>query len=423
MTRRNLLADTALAGVVCTLLLGIAAAGGLGEATGNARGLDPTGVGLIMAATLPVAARRLAPLPVYGVVAAATLALWALDYRTDIPFGPLVAIFTLGATYGGARWGRRVWPVLAVAALVPGAGAVYVVDGYDLGDVLAPELVFWTLGLVAVWMAGDFIRLRRERIAELEDRARRTEREAERERRITAAEERTRIARELHDSAGHAINVILVQAGAARLLHQRDPAGSMHAIATIEQVARDTIGEIDGLVRALRVERAGEVGGDGAEPVPADPAAIEELVERHRAAGLRIATDLRGPRRPLPRSVAWAAYRILQEALTNAARHGRGQAQVAVEFGPEVLEITVTNPVGGAAGPGGGHGIVGMRERASLLGGTLETSRRSGTFRLYARLPHAALAGDAKVPAGSGAGQTRGAGAEAPPSAPEAAAR
>ena len=114
----------------------------------------------------------------------------------------------------------------------------------------------------------------------------RAEREAERERRLAAAEERTRIARELHDSAGHAINVILVQAGAARLLHDRDPDGSRQAITTIEEVARGTIGEIDGLVRALRE--------DAAEQVPADPAAIDELLDHHRAGGLAIATDVRG---------------------------------------------------------------------------------------------------------------------------------
>jgi signal transduction histidine kinase len=373
-----------LAGAAFGLLLGIAATGGLGDTSAEARNLDAAGVALIAAATLPVAARRIAPLPVYAVVTAAMLALWTLDYRTDIPFGPLIAIYTLGSVYGGAPWPRRIWPVLAVAAQVPLNAAIYLSDGHGIREVLVPELAAYSLLLVGTWIAGELARLRRERIAELEERARRTEREAERERRVTAAEERTRIARELHDSAGHAINVILVQAGAARLLHERDPARSRHAIATIEQVARDTIGEIDRLVRALRED-------DDGQPAPADPAAIEELVERHRAAGLRVDTALRGSRGELPRSVAWAAYRILQEALTNAARHGRGHADVAVDFGPAAVEITVTNPAGAAAGPaGGGHGIVGMRERATLLGGTLETGRENGTFRLYARLPHAA---------------------------------
>ena len=248
-----------------------------------------------------------------------------------------------------------------------------------------PGLAFWALIFVGAWIVGDRARLRRERITELEERALRTEREAARERRLAAAEERTRIARELHDSAAHAINIILVQAGAARLLHQRDPSRSQHAIATIEQVARSTIGEIDQLVHALRDDAAGQA--------PADPAALDELLDQHRAAGLAITTDLRGSRRALPRSVAWATYRILQEALTNAARHGRGSADVAVRFQPDAVEITVTNPaaVNGSA-PGGGHGIVGMRERATVLGGTFETRDSDGTFSLHARLPHSQAA-------------------------------
>jgi signal transduction histidine kinase len=253
-------------------------------------------------------------------------------------------------------------------------------------------LALWALLSATMWIAGDWTRLRRERIAELEEQARRIELETERTRRLAAAEERTRIARELHDAAGHAINVILVQAGAARLLHQRDPAGSRQAIATIEQVARGTIGEIDQLVRALRED-------EGTSP-PTDPAALEELVERHRAGGLRIAADIGGPRRALPHAVAWATYRILQEALTNATRHGRGSADVMVGFGPNAVDITVTNPtasdgsapdgpgVGHGAWHGGGHGIIGMRERATLLDGILEAGAERGTFRLHARLPY-----------------------------------
>ena len=252
-------------------------------------------------------------------------------------------------------------------------------------------MAFWALTCVAAWIAGDHTRLRRERIGELEQHAARIERETERERRLAAAEERTRIARELHDSAGHAINVILVQAGAARLLHQRDPAGSRLAISTIEDVARNTIVEIDGLVRALREDGGTEL------PVPADPAALDELLAHHRAGGLALVTEVRGTHRRLPRGVAWAAYRILQEALTNAARHGPGNAEVAVSFEPNLVDIKVTNPATNRASasadqsgsmPGGGHGIVGMRERATLLGGTLEARTENGTFCLHASIPH-----------------------------------
>jgi signal transduction histidine kinase len=151
-------------------------------------------------------------------------------------------------------------------------------------------------------------------------------------------------------------------------------------------VARGTIGEIERLVRALRDDAPGP-------PEPADPAALDELLDQHRATGLTITTDLRGPRPALPRSVAWATYRILQEALTNAARHGRGSADVAVWFQPHVVEIKVTNPAAtNGSASGSGHGIVGMRERAAVLGGTLEAHADDGTFWLHARLPHSQAA-------------------------------
>jgi signal transduction histidine kinase len=236
-------------------------------------------------------------------------------------------------------------------------------------------------------VAGDRVRLRRERIADLEERARRTERDAERERRLAAAEERTRIARDLHDSAGHAINVILVQAGAARLLGERDPQRSRAALETIEEVARETLGEIDQLVRALREDEPVRGGGD-VEP-PLGLAALETLAERHRSAGLDVSIKTRGVRRPLAPALDQAAYRILQEGLTNAARHGEGRADVYIQFNTGTLELAVSNPTrSNGSSPEVGHGIVGMRERAALLGGTLDAGASDGVFRIRARLPY-----------------------------------
>ena len=173
------------------------------------------------------------------------------------------------------------------------------------------------------WLAGDRTRLRHERMAELEERALRAERDAERERRLAAAEERTRIARDLHDSAGHAINVILVHAGAGRLPAERDPPAAREAFETIEEVARETVGEIDQMVRALREDGT---DGEGVEPPPG-LAALDGLVERHRAAGLAVTARSSGSGDALPPAVDRGAYRILQEALTNAARHGDGSAR------------------------------------------------------------------------------------------------
>lgn len=383
--RRDLALDVGIATLTFGITLGVLASHGLGVPDPSARHLAGIGVLLAMASTLPLAARRLAPFAVYLVTAAASLALVELHYPLDFPFGCVAAAYFLAIAYSGdPRPARRWAAMLAVWSFVPVAAAARAAGGQEMRGI-APGLAFWALIFVGAWLVGDRARLRRERMTELEERALRTEREAARERRLAAAEERTRIARELHDSAAHAINIILVQAGAARLLHQRDPDRSQHAIATIEQVARGTIGEIDQLVHALRDDAAGQV--------PADPAALDELLDQHRAAGLAITTDLRGPRRALPRSVAWATYRILQEALTNAARHGRGSADVAVWFQPDAVEITVTNPAAmNGSAPGGGHGIVGMRERATVLGGTLETQGSDGTFSLHARLPHSQAA-------------------------------
>ena len=139
----------------------------------------------------------------------------------------------------------------------------------------------------------------------------------------------------------------------------------------------------------VRVLRDGAAPGAGVEP-PSGLSALGGLAERHRAGGLDVSVDVRGPARPLPPALDGTAYRILQEALTNAALHGDGAARVEVEYGDEALELTVTNRAApnGAARPGGGHGLVGMRERAALMGGTLEAGREGAVFRARARLPY-----------------------------------
>src|SRR5919108_6440715 len=238
---RQLLVDTGLAAIAFAITVGPISQGGF---DGEDRGLDVLGVMLASLASLPLVARRLAPLSVFAVVTVGTAALYGFRHRLGPPVGFAVALYSVAEPRDETS--PRARRVALVGSIVVLLGPHLVRDGF------APELVLGSVVWAAAWFAGDRARLRRERLAELEERARRAEREAERERRLAAAEERTRIARDLHDSAGHAINVILVQAGAARLLHERDPEGSREALATIEQVARDTIGDIDRLVHALR---------------------------------------------------------------------------------------------------------------------------------------------------------------------------
>jgi len=271
---------------------------------------------------------------------------------------------------------RRVLVVAGLLLLHAAANAV----GED--HFPGAELLFGTLLWGIAWLAGDRARLRAERIAALEERALRAEREAERERNLAAAEERTRIARDLHDSAGHAINVILVHAGAGRLQADRDPERVREAFGTIEEVARETVGEIDQMVGALREDES-EV-----EPPPG-LAALETLAARHQAAGTEVTIERQGEQRPLPAAVERGAFRIAQEALTNAARHGAGPARLEVDYGPHELALTVTNPVNGDAPRRleGGHGLIGMRERALQLGGELEVEPGANVFRIRAHLP------------------------------------
>lgn len=347
---------------------------GRGDGERSDRDLDGLGGGMALVMALPLAARRLAPIPVLVLVTLATGALYGLGHG----FPPLAFAIAL---YTAARWAEET--VTATAVLV---GSVLVLVGPSLiRHGLGPEVFVGAAVWAVAWFLGDRVRQRRARIEAAEERARQAAREAERERRLASAEERTRIARDVHDSAGHAVSVILVQAGAARLLLEQDPARSRAAIETIEDVARETLVEIDQLVRALR-ETAPR---DGVEP-PAGLAALEGLLERSRAAGLDVRLSVEGVRRALPPNVDQAAFRILREALTNAARHGTGTSEVVLEFGPASLEISVANPLepGSPVANGGGHGIIGMRERAALLGGTLDVGAADGVFRVRASLPY-----------------------------------
>ena len=374
---RSLLFDALVAWLSLAVSLGAMGHGGWNRDGGSDSGhpLDAWGVSLAVVMALPLVARRLAPVPVLAVVAPATGALYALDYGFP-PVAFAVALYTV------ARWPDRTRAPLRNAVLV-GSVAVLLVPSLVRSG-LGPGVFAGTVVWAVAWFVGDRVRQRQERVAAAAERARQVERDAERERRLASAEERTRIARDLHDSAGHAVNVILVQAGAARLLLEQDPARSRSALETIEVVARETLEEIDQLVRALR-----DPGGtDGVEP-PAGLAALVTLVERSRAGGLDVEVVVNGERRALPPGVDQAAYRILREALTNASRHGAGTARVELSYGASALELVVTNPLrAGVAEEREGHGIVGMRERAALVGGSLEARKEDGSFRVRATLPY-----------------------------------
>jgi signal transduction histidine kinase len=377
---RERFVDVALAAVALAGSLAQLSHQGIASTHTGPGSLDWTGGLLAACSTLPIISWRRAPRAVFMVTGTAAVLLSALGYSLALALGPAVALFLVAVSRSEADPWRRTDTVTAVTLFVAYLGASALGDG----DFPGSELLHTGLAWAVAWFAGERTRLRHEHIAELAGRAQRNVREAERERLLAIAEERARIARDLHDSAGHAINVIAVRAGAARML--RDPERSQAALETIEELSRKTVGEIDQIVGSLRDHSS----ANGPVDAPPGLASLDTLVARHADAGLRVEVTREGRPRPLPSTVDQAAYRILQEALTNAARHGTGTAHVEVAFGEAGVELTITNAAIRDAAPrgNGGHGLTGMRERATLLGGRFDAARRKGTFRVHATLPY-----------------------------------
>jgi signal transduction histidine kinase len=375
------LVDVAIAVTALAISLGLLSHGGFGFGDSGHGGLDWTSGLLAGCATVPLVVWRRAPGAVFAATAAASVALGTLDSALELPVGPTVALYLFAASRDDEHpWTPRTTTLVAGLFLAYLAAIATAENGFPGSELFHTGLV-WAVA----WFAGDRTRLRREQIAELQARAEFAERDAERERQLAAAEVRARIARDLHDAAGHTINAIAVRAGAARL--RQDPERSQTALEEIERLARTTAAEIDEIVGSLR-ER--DTNG-GEVDTPTGMASLDTLVAQQSAAGLDADIVTRGEPRTLDHAVDQAAYRILQEALTNAARHGTGPAHIELAFGEAALEVTVINPVVGpaTARSNGGHGLVGMRERAMLLGGSLDAGRANGSFRVQAVLPYA----------------------------------
>jgi signal transduction histidine kinase len=374
------LLDVAIAAAVFAGSLALLARGGFGFGGSEPGELDWLGGLLTACSTVPLVAWRRAPCAVFVVTASASVLLGALDYPIGLPLGPTAALYLFAASRDEQDpWTRRNTAIVVVLFLAY-LGATALGSGGFPGS----ELFHTGLAWAVAWFAGERTRLGRAHVMELKERALRAEREAERERRLAVADERARIARDLHDAAGHAINVIAVRAGAARM--RQDPERSQAALAAIESLARKTVADIDQTVGSLRDRGSPNATVDA----PYGLASLDTLVARHAAAGLDVRVTSEGEPRQLDSAVDQAAYRILQEALTNAARHGTGAARVELAFGETAIQLTIRNAASDETTPrpNGGHGLVGMRERATLLGGSLETDRANQTFRVRARIPY-----------------------------------
>lgn len=291
----------------------------------------------------------------------------------------------LAVLYTTARYGTRVvrWLGLASAGLGALVATIHLTSGPGLGlpdsrVLLGAILTFvgssavlglsWTLGLLALtWRTA--VDSRRDRVA------------AQRE--VIVEQERNRIARDMHDVVAHSLAVVIAQADGARYASASDPAVAREALATIAATAREALGDVRLLLGQLRHQQ-----GDGPSPSLAD---LDALVGQLRASGLPVEVSEPIAAGALPAAQQLALYRITQEALTNALRHGRpgGSATVALEVGTDVATLTIANPVAEHPNPVGrdGHGITGMTERAHLAGGSLTTTTEGGTFIVRARIP------------------------------------
>jgi signal transduction histidine kinase len=247
--------------------------------------------------------------------------------------------------------------------------------------------------VAAMFMFGITLRNRKQRVDALEARAEALEREKEEEARRAVVDERLHIARELHDVVAHSMGVIAVQASVGEHVIDDDPQEAKRALAAISGVSRSTLAEIRRLLGVLREADAEEGGAPAYAPAPG-LADLDRLVRELDGAGIRVEVAYEGTRTELPRGVDLTAYRIVQEALTNVLKHaGPASAAVTVRYEPGVLDLEVVDDgrgVNGRAEGRVGHGLVGMRERVGVYGGSLETGPRpGGGFRVAVRLPYA----------------------------------
>ena len=352
--------------------------------TEGAAALNVVG-GLLL--TLPLAFRRQAPLAVIAIFCATAILNEALggalftfpEAGAPDQDPPLFASLAAGmvASYSVGVYADDRPAVAGLLVAVAGLWATVVAS-----DQIEFASFIWSGGLIAAtpWFAGRVSRSRRQRIASLEL-------EQEQRTQIALADERARIARELHDVVAHSVGVIVVQAQGARRVIDRDPARADEALATIEDTARSALGEMRRSLGVLRSER--EEAARAPQPGVGD---IEGLLANARSSGLSVDFTVEGTAHPLPKGVDLSAYRIVQEALTNTIKHaGPARSRVTLRYGDDELVVEVKDDGPGPAADareGAGHGLVGMRERVAALAGELHAGAGlDGGFLVRASLP------------------------------------
>ncbi|GAA4463251.1 sensor histidine kinase [Phytohabitans houttuyneae] len=349
---------------------------GFGPDEAQATDADAVAAGIAFALLL---ARRRAPLAVLSLAILSLIVVTA----TSGDETPILEATALIAVYTVTRTASRRTALLAALAT---AASLYTINAVSIGSLNHPEslgAIAWT-GMAAA--IGGTVRTWRDYLAATEERALRAEATKEEEARRRVAEERLRIARELHDVIAHHIALINVQAGVASHVLRSQPDQADEALGHIREAGRTVLDELGSLLYVLRQS--------GEEPQPTEPipglSRLGHLVETLTAAGLRVQHRQSGQPRPVPIATDLAAYRIIQEGLTNAHKHGAGGARLLVDYRPDTLHIEIRNAVPShpSTTAGTGNGLAGMRERAHAAGGTLDVGPQpDGTFRLDARLP------------------------------------
>nr|WP_203611557.1 sensor histidine kinase [Streptomyces cyaneofuscatus] len=315
------------------------------------------------------------------------------DVRPNIGnFAMLVITFTVATI--GERWASR----LALICSLSAATLSQVRWEAEPGGSWPQQIfvtVIMTVPFVLAWVMGDSLRTRRAYFSQLEERAARLEREREAQSKVAVAAERARIARELHDVVAHNVSVMVVQADGAAYVMDAAPDQARQALETISSTGRQALAEMRRLLGVLRTGDAPESGEYVPQP---DVEQIEDLVDQVRRTGLAVDFKVEGTARPLPSGVELTAYRIVQEALTNTRKHGGPDAGASVRlvYFDDGLGLLVEDDGRGAAhelyedggADGAGHGMIGMRERVGMVGGTLDAGPRpGGGFRISALLP------------------------------------
>jgi signal transduction histidine kinase len=349
-------------------------------------GVDLNAVSLTLLAlqTLPVAVRRRNPLRIMGVTGIATTLYYTLGFPdSGGQLGILLAFYTVAANEPRRR--------AMAAAAVTSIGILLSLMGYAAFSSLAAwaTSLGTTYALFGVaWLIGDNLRVRRAYTKELEDRARDLMADHEDRASMAVIEERARIARELHDVVAHYVSVMVVQAAAARRVGEKDPAAARGALEAVEAAGRTALAEMRRMLEVLRADDPGM----GPQPGLGE---LDRLIEQVRSVGLPVKLAIEGAACCLPAGMDLAAYRIVQEALTNTVKHGgKANASVTVRYTADTLEIEVTDDGRGAAAPllsmgvPGGHGLIGMKERVALFGGQLSVGPiLTGGYRVFARMP------------------------------------